>query len=1274
MIHTRRITILIALLFLAGAGDICAQHVPSRERVDPSLRRRTEIDGNNVRASVFNFVFSGRTSGSEQAHVPYEWPKNTKRYYVALVALFVGAEVVDNSGQTVQLVEVPAYRFSPTGGDWNLNPIPGYFNVETGKIAKSDEPATWPSSWPDKLTDPLDPGWRGKWNGFFGKDQFNADQEMFYRVGDDNYDRYDYTPDTTDRTRRGLGAIVDVRVLEWSQASVADAVFFIQEVKNDGTKDLTKAAVTLWLADFVGGDGDSQDDRPNYDLLLDIAYSADRDCISSNPAFQGVFVGAAGTLYLETPGNAEDRIDNDGDSPEFALGPKVTYQMLLGAGPFPAEVTGNQLDENHNGLIDEDSTYIPFGPQRGVGFADGIDNNDDGESTSPVISQQMINEATADPWNRWPPNPETDPFWAPNSPFNQESIHLIQLGSEDLGKKFKDNIDNDGNWYPKPSCLNVLDLPVVTQPMIDTAALDPYRRYRVPGTKVVLYDLGPEDLGKRYINRDRLRETGVDEGIDEMNDEGRNDGVDDDGDWNPFTDDVGLDGAASTGDCGEGDGIPTSGVGTAFPGEPNTDKVDVAEADQIGLTNVQYETAGSINFSATRDVVLWARFMIPGSFIPPAFIPTGEGDLFASSGVFPLRTGQIERISYAVVLGNALRSCLGDPDYGGARIDILRKRDFAQLAYNEDYQFTQAPLEPTLTAIPSDRRVTLYWDDRAERSEDRFLKGVGYPNPKDFEGYRIYRATDPAFEDARLITDAQGNPAPWLLPIAQFDLVDGVKGLDSVGFNGVKFDMGNDSGLRHSFVDTTVQNGQKYYYVVRAYDKGVYNYPLPTPPGQPQKFLSVAPAESNLRINIDNLTGKVASIGSSVAIVVPEAPAAGFVPTEIKIQHVSGSSTGIIDYTVLDPFKIKDNYRYRITFEDTLHLGVGTNVPDTIKTKSFTLADITNPTSIDTLIDRSRAFADTVEQPITDGFRLALRNEKFFGLNRSLSRWNNPGIWPFDFKQWKSGFYLGVQKPNDYRIAFGPLGVDTSVQYRVAAGASGLVASKPVNFKVFNTTEMDASGNPKQIDFAFAELDTTGGPGIFSARRVGFVTFTDKIIFLERSARGDTIITWSFSAYDSLLRRPTDGDTATIILSKLFRGPQIDTAGVLVDSGDVFEFTTRAQRIDRELAKSSLDRIKVVPNPYVAAASWEERNPFASGRGPRSIHFNHVPSRCTIRIYTVSGELVATIEHDEPGLIDGSAEWNLLTRDNLAASYGVYIYHVDAPGIGDKVGKFAIIK
>jgi hypothetical protein len=819
-----------------------AQHVPSDERIDPSLRRRTEIDGNNVRTSVFNFCFSGRTGVGQG--VPYEWPKNTQRYYVALLALFVGAEVTLNNGQTDYIVDLPAYRENPsTGGSWNMEPIPGYFNLQSNKIAKSDEPDTWPATWPDKMGDAGDPGWPGSWNGYFGKNQFSADQEMYYRVGDDNYDRWDYTPDTTDPSRKGLGLIIDSRVLEWSQVSVSDAVFFIHEVKNDGTKLMRRTGVTLWLADFVGGDGDSQDDSPSFDLIADIAFSLDSDGISSNPAFTGVFVGAAATLYLETPGNAIDRIDNDGDGEEF--GEKISGAMLVG------EVRADGIDNNLNGLIDEDSTHVPFGQQVGVTFEDRIDDDGNAEVGSPTVTLQMISDASADIWGRWPVNPETDPV-------QQGSIHLIQVDPVDVNKAYKDNIDNDGD---------AVGGPLVTQAIVDAAASDPFGRYRVPGTNVILYNVGVEDLGKKYVDQDGKRDAYIDEGIDEMVDESRDDGIDNDGDWNPLLDDVGLDGARETGDPGENDGVPTSGAGTAFPGEPNIDKTDVSEADQIGLTNVQYLAAGSINFSSTADIFFWANFLIPGSFVDPTLIPTGESDLFVSSGLFPMQPGQIERISYAVVFGNAIRA--GNANLSGAKDDALRKREYAQLAYNEDYQFAQAPVEPTLTAVAGDRRVTLYWDDVAEESLDRFLAGIPGADPFDFEGYRIYRATDPAFEDARLITDAYGNPAPFLRAIAQYDLNNGIEGFHPIAFNGVQFYLGDDTGILHSWTDTTVVNGQKYYYAIRAYDRGY-------------DPLNIGPAESNLKISIDNLTGEVESIGSSVAIVVPEAPVAGYISNHLR--------------------------------------------------------------------------------------------------------------------------------------------------------------------------------------------------------------------------------------------------------------------------------------------------------------------------------------------------------------------------------------------------------
>jgi hypothetical protein len=145
------------------------------------------------------------------------------------------------------------------------------------------------------------------------------------------------------------------------------------------------------------------------------------------------------------------------------------------------------------------------------------------------------------------------------------------------------------------------------------------------------------------------------------------------------------------------------------------------------------------------------------------------------------------------------------------------------------------------------------------------------------------------------------------------------------------------------------------------------------------------------------------------------------------------------------------------------------------------------------------------------------------------------------------------------------------------------------------------------------------------------------------------------------LKLPGPGDVLRITTKKPFR------------TGESFRFTMRSPREDREKAKSDLDKVAVVPNPYVGAASWEPLNLFRSGRGERRIYFINLPRKCTIRIYNVRGYLLQTIEHDS-GVDNGQEPWNLVSKDGMDIAYGVYVFHVEAPEIGEKVGRFAIIK
>ena len=142
---------------------------------------------------------------------------------------------------------------------------------------------------------------------------------------------------------------------------------------------------------------------------------------------------------------------------------------------------------------------------------------------------------------------------------------------------------------------------------------------------------------------------------------------------------------------------------------------------------------------------------------------------------------------------------------------------------------------------------------------------------------------------------------------------------------------------------------------------------------------------------------------------------------------------------------------------------------------------------------------------------------------------------------------------------------------------------------------------------------------------------------------------------------PAAGDVFLLETSKPF------------DRDDVLRFDVTGNELAGNIDESVLDEIIVVPDPYVAVNPLESRNVLLSGRGERRIDFRNLPPECTIRIFTVSGRLVKTINHQSAGF-ESTAMWNLQSDDGLDVSYGVYVYHVEAPGIGERIGRFSIIK
>ena len=98
----------------------------------------------------------------------------------------------------------------------------------------------------------------------------------------------------------------------------------------------------------------------------------------------------------------------------------------------------------------------------------------------------------------------------------------------------------------------------------------------------------------------------------------------------------------------------------------------------------------------------------------------------------------------------------------------------------------------------------------------------------------------------------------------------------------------------------------------------------------------------------------------------------------------------------------------------------------------------------------------------------------------------------------------------------------------------------------------------------------------------------------------------------------------------------------------------------------------VVPNPYRGGVVWD-RPPVAGDPFGRHLDFLGLPpARCTIKIWTVAGDLVDQLDHDgSQG--DGEARWNLISRNGQDVESGVYLFTVDSR-LGHQVGKFVVMR
>jgi hypothetical protein len=650
----------------------------------------------------------------------------------------------------------------------------------------------------------------------------------------------------------------------------------------------------------------------------------------------------------------------------------------------------------------------------------------------------------------------------------------------------------------------------------------------------------------------------------------------------------------------------------------------------------------------------------------------GDGanvNYFIMTGPLSLAPNESVKSSVAVVMGNS-GTVPNKPD----TTDLMNNQRVAQQMFKRKFQGSGAPATPKVTATPDDKSVRLSWDSEAENSRDAL---TGVPN---FEGYKIYRSDDLGKTWGTPITDPYGNVIGYK-PLKIYDLIDGVKGTDPA-FNQ---SLGDDSGIKHSYVDENLVNGVEYWYCVTAFSKGK------------QKLDSL---EQSYQSPLGTSTMQPNTVS-----VIPGVKAPNYVPPKFDPQSsttgaippVGGVSQGLVAVDIVAPEQITGD-NYFIKFVDSVKQVVGTQTQYVL---GFNLYRVGKTKHDTTLVLDHRTFSDDSGDnlPIVDGFRLTVKNSpsgiEFMGWTKVKGDtcnfdWRTKPVPKYRSRPATQVTPETVYTIDDYRIT-----IDTTATGGLSAKWFDYFTDRlqdslqhlPIKVEVVTdpAKPIDVSKYTWLFDYAIkAPWDSyrmfyysplgwdvvPGGKG-YVAGSPGYYELYCDILDLERpevnATTHDTTYTGLYlftnnfpdvhvTADGDTVRRkaiaPSHGDQFTIRTYKPFR-KEIR-----------YEFSTT--KVSNTAAQApDLDKIRVVPDPYIVSNAWET-NQFG-----KKLMFNHVPSDCSISIFTVAGDYVATVEHHGN---EGYVFWDMRTYNDQFIAYGLYLYVVKTPDGQKKVGKFLVIK
>ncbi|MCJ7553458.1 MAG: hypothetical protein MUO34_06195 [Ignavibacteriaceae bacterium] len=706
--------------------------------------------------------------------------------------------------------------------------------------------------------------------------------------------------------------------------------------------------------------------------------------------------------------------------------------------------------------------------------------------------------------------------------------------------------------------------------------------------------------------------------------------------------------------------------------------------------------SGSIQFYNYLQGMVWdgSPFIDPHTLDTTVFVLTGdpetgtgwyEGDGWPggpapgdrrhvmASGKFDFAPQDTQEVVVGLLIARGLNNL-------NSVTELKRKDLAAQIAYDLDFNITDPPPTPKLSAYAGNKLVSLWWETNSESYDagDPLIYGQGYDDTTyTFQGYRIWQYRDLSGTDPRLIGiyDLEDT----LKVIYDYATINGISTLVPVMVLENKGLLRSFKVTSNAYTNADLYNGNPYYFGVTAFG---YSH---------------------------NSAGKVLESPPTIIEVLPGKPAIDLeyefdVNSNVYLNQVSGNSDAIVRFKVIDPDKLTGN-TYAIEFygpDDSLKYRViDKTLQDTLLTDrtefiTFEKDDVTKEYFVPRL--------DTLKNPIMDGFMILIQNIGSDSITSSLAtKYKVKGVYEVNGPG-------GQEIDNPANLLYGNF--NSTGAYTIKAGKSGASAKgdlvwqtlpndQTLGYKDYELRFTDSSGfyasgyiagwsnlitKPDSLGIGkvpFAIWDIGRTPESIAEKLVVKVWDNDNLnptlAFPDKKWSQLPDGSWEqIFAFNSVFSADSLPITSGSSTPKQYPFGAFVIDGSLPETGtvlrveafkpltdsDVFEGVPTASIVKTELAKSRIDNISVFPNPYFGASALER------DQYQRFVRFTNLPQETIIRIFSLSGVLIQRIDKNDTNQY---VDWDLRNEDGLPVASGIFIAYLEMPGIGTKIMKIAVI-